>query len=159
MRKTMAALGMIALAGCSGAHTYAGKVEVRSHRQPGSEPYEIHDSLLMAGWYSHVAEAERAPRISVSRSRPRLRAPGPVGGAVGGGGWSCIVTHESGGDYRAVNPNGHYGAYQFSDATWASVGGHGHASDASPTEQDQRARMLQARSGWGQWSTAPGCGL
>lgn len=49
---------------------------------------------------------------------------------------------ESGGNYRAVNPNGHYGAWQFSIATWRSVGGTGNPADASPAEQDYRAAIL-----------------
>lgn len=58
---------------------------------------------------------------------------------------------ESGGNPRAVNPAGYYGLYQFSLATWRSVGGTGNPIDASPEEQLMRAKMLQARSGWGQW--------
>lgn len=63
---------------------------------------------------------------------------------------------ESGGNPRAVNPSGagYYGLYQFSLSTWRSVGGSGNPIDASPEEQLMRAKMLQARSGWGQW----GCG-
>lgn len=49
---------------------------------------------------------------------------------------------ESGGNYRAVNPNGHYGAWQFSMSTWRSVGGTGNPADASPAEQDYRAAIL-----------------
>jgi hypothetical protein len=63
-----------------------------------------------------------------------------------------IRQHESGGNYRAVNPNGHYGAYQFSLATWRSVGGTGNPADAPPDEQDARAAALMARSGPSQWS-------
>ena len=46
------------------------------------------------------------------------------------------------------------GLYQFSVATWQSVGGAGLPSQASPAEQTTRAQILQARSGWGQW---PAC--
>jgi hypothetical protein len=49
--------------------------------------------------------------------------------------------------------------FQFSLATWQSVGGSGNPANASPQEQLMRAQMLQARSGWGQWSTASGCGV
>lgn len=48
---------------------------------------------------------------------------------------------DTGGGYVAVSPDGKaFGAYQFQDATWAEWGGVGHASDAPPAEQDQRAR-------------------
>lgn len=59
---------------------------------------------------------------------------------------------ESGGNPRAVNPAGYYGLYQFSIPTWRSVGGTGNPADASVEEQTARAKALQARSGWGQWS-------
>jgi hypothetical protein len=75
-----------------------------------------------------------------------------------GGIWACIRMHESGNNYRENTGNGYYGAYQFSLPTWRSVGGSGLPSDAPPSEQDMRAQMLQQRSGWGQWSTAAGCG-
>lgn len=72
---------------------------------------------------------------------------------------ACIRAHESGGDYSANTGNGYYGAYQFSPATWRSVGGSGLPSDASPAEQDRRALMLAQRSGWGQWpNTSRMCG-
>jgi hypothetical protein len=73
--------------------------------------------------------------------------------------WACIAQHESGGNPRAVNPNGHYGLFQFSMAAWSSVGGRGNPIDASPQEQLMRAQLLQARGGWGQWSTASLCGV
>jgi hypothetical protein len=73
--------------------------------------------------------------------------------------WACIAQHESGGNPRAVNPAGYYGLFQFSLSTWAAVGGRGNPIDASPQEQFMRAQMLQARAGWGQWSTAPLCGV
>jgi len=47
-----------------------------------------------------------------------------------------------------------HGLYQFSVATWQSMGGTGLPSQASPREQRERAVALQARWGWGQW---PAC--
>jgi hypothetical protein len=62
---------------------------------------------------------------------------------------------ESGGDYRAVNPNGHYGAWQFSMSTWRSVGGTGNPADASPAEQGYRAAILWANgAGAHHWECA-----
>ena len=49
---------------------------------------------------------------------------------------------ESGGNPRAVNPNGHYGKWQFSQSTWESVGGTGRPDHASEAEQDYRASIL-----------------
>ena len=69
--------------------------------------------------------------------------------------WKKLAKCESGGNPRAVNPTGKYfGLYQFSLSTWKAVGGKGKPSDASAAEQTKRAKILQARAGWGQW---PAC--
>lgn len=76
----------------------------------------------------------------------------------GGGGlnWAALAACESGGRPTAVSANGKYhGLYQFSVATWASVGGSGLPSQASAEEQTMRAQTLYNRSGAGQW---PHCG-
>ncbi len=68
----------------------------------------------------------------------------------------AIALCESGGNPRAISAGGTYrGKYQFSFATWASVGGRGDPAQASEAEQDRRAAMLYARDGPGQW---PVCG-
>ncbi len=59
---------------------------------------------------------------------------------------------ESGDNYLASGR--YHGAYQFSAATWRSLGYGGLAYEAPAERQDEAARKLQARSGWGQW---PGC--
>lgn len=62
---------------------------------------------------------------------------------------------ESGGNYQAVNPNGHYGAWQFSQSTWNSVGGTGRPDHAAPAEQDYRASILWDNgNGAGHWECA-----
>lgn len=83
---------------------------------------------------------------------------GSGGGSSGGGKapssgvWAALAQCESGGNPSAVSASGTYhGLYQFSVATWQSVGGTGLPSQASAEEQTKRAKMLQARSGWGQW--------
>ncbi len=63
-----------------------------------------------------------------------------------------IAQCESTNNPKAINPAGYYGLYQFSIPTWQSVGGTGLPSDASREEQTMRAKMLQAKAGWGQWS-------
>ncbi|OKL50297.1 resuscitation-promoting factor [Boudabousia marimammalium] len=88
-----------------------------------------------------------APAHSTTSGAP---AVAPAGGV-----WAALAKCESGGNPRAVSRNGRYhGLYQFSVSTWRSVGGSGLPSQASPAEQLQRAKILQARSGWGQW---PAC--
>lgn len=77
---------------------------------------------------------------------------GGGGKAPSSGVWAALAQCESGGNPSAVSASGTYhGLYQFSVATWQSVGGSGLPSQASAAEQTKRAKMLQARSGWGQW--------
>ena len=74
------------------------------------------------------------------------------GKAPTSGVWAKLAACESGGRPGVVSANGLYhGLYQFSVSTWRSVGGSGLPSNASAAEQTKRAKILQARSGWGQW--------
>ena len=68
--------------------------------------------------------------------------------------WAALAQCESGGNPSTNTGNGYYGLYQFSLATWQSLGGSGLPSDNSAAEQTRIAQILQARSGWGQW---PAC--
>ena len=79
-----------------------------------------------------------------------------VAAAGPSGAWAKVAQCESGGNPRAVSSTGKYhGLYQFSVATWQSVGGSGLPSQASSGEQTLRAQMLYERAGRGQW---PHCG-
>jgi hypothetical protein len=73
--------------------------------------------------------------------------------------WSTLRACESSGRYEAVAAHGHYGAYQFDLPTWASVGGTGLPSDATPAEQDYRALYLYRMRGWQPWECARMRGL
>lgn len=91
------------------------------------------------------AEAEREPFV----------AP-PMADDDQADAWAKLRDCESSGDYTAIGGGGLYrGAYQFAQPTWESVGGVGDPAEASPEEQDYRARLLYERSGAGQW---PLCG-
>ncbi len=72
--------------------------------------------------------------------------------------WDKLAQCESSGNFtnRDTGHNGHFGGFQFSPATWASVGGRGNPADASVTEQLKRAKILLARSGPGQWECKVG---
>ncbi len=66
-----------------------------------------------------------------------------------------IARCESGGDPTAVSPDGRYrGKYQFSRATWRSLGGTGDPAAAPETEQDRLAALLLQRQGPSAW---PSC--
>lgn len=84
------------------------------------------------------------------------RSGGGSPGSAGGLNWAALAACESGGNPGAVSSTGKYrGMYQFSIATWRSVGGSGDPASASVAEQTRRAHMLYNRSGAGQW---PSCG-
>lgn len=68
--------------------------------------------------------------------------------------WDKIAKCESGGNWHINTGNGYYGGLQFSAATWHSVGGSGLPHQHSRETQIKYAKILQARSGWGQWSCA-----
>ena len=71
----------------------------------------------------------------------------------------AIAACESGGNPSTNTGNGFYGKYQFTQQTWAAVGGSGNPAAAPEAEQDRRAAMLLARAGAGPvarlWPVAP----
>lgn len=120
-------------------------------------------NLIFSGMQLRIPE----PGEQLSE-RPECRMPVRVVAASQGGGahappvyvagddvWAALRRCESGGNYALNTGNGYYGAYQFSASTWNSMGaGYARADLAPPSVQDDAARRLQARSGWGQW---PSC--
>jgi uncharacterized protein YabE (DUF348 family) len=89
-------------------------------------------------------------------TKERPAPSGAVPATADGLDWAALARCESGGRPDAVSASGTYrGMYQFSMATWRSVGGSGDPAAASAAEQTLRAQMLYARSGAGQW---PHCG-
>jgi hypothetical protein len=104
--------------------------------------------------YRSVRPVRKAYRYRASRSKIRPRAairpkPVPTGDV-----WARLRQCESGGNYSINTGNGFFGAYQFHPRTWRGLGYPGLPHQASPEMQDEAARKLQARSGWGQW---PAC--
>lgn len=73
--------------------------------------------------------------------------------------WATLRSCESGGNYSTDTGNGYFGAYQFDQATWRSVGGSGSPADASPGEQDYRALYLYRERGFSPWICAQLSGL
>jgi nucleoid-associated protein YgaU len=101
----------------------------------------------------------RAPVDELVTVGTKERPAAPAGGVpatADGLDWAALAQCESGGRADAVSSTGKYhGLYQFSVGTWQAVGGSGLPSQASAAEQTQRAQVLYARSGAGQW---PHCG-
>ena len=95
--------------------------------------------------HASVRRVQRPYRFRASRSAIRGLA------AVPGDVWARLRNCESGGRYTTNTGNGFYGAYQFHPRTWRNLGYPGLPHQAPPDMQDEAARKLQARSGWGQW--------
>jgi Transglycosylase-like domain len=86
-----------------------------------------------------------------------LAAPpdgGDAKGTIAESVWAALRKCESGGNYKINTGNGYYGAYQFAANTWRRLGYPGLPHEASPAVQDEAARKLQAKVGWGAW---PAC--
>ncbi|HKY58727.1 MAG TPA: ubiquitin-like domain-containing protein [Aeromicrobium sp.] len=102
-------------------------------------------------------ERSRLVLESAQLSEPEMKvvargtAPAP---AEPVGVWDKIAACESGGNWQINTGNGYYGGLQFSAATWKSVGGPGLPHEHSREVQIKYAKILQARSGWGQWGCA-----
>ena len=68
----------------------------------------------------------------------------------------AIAECESGGNPRAVSPNGLYrGKYQFAVGTWRGLGGSGDPAKAPEWKQDRLALRLYRRSGTTPWPNCP----
>ncbi|MDC4233755.1 transglycosylase family protein [Actinomyces sp. B33] len=106
-----------------------------------------------------VEPVARVVSVGTKKAAAAAGAAGYPATAVGGSDldamFARIAQCESGGNPTTNTGNGYYGMYQFSLPTWQSVGGTGLPSEASAEEQLARAKMLQARSGWGQWGCSP----
>ena len=111
--------------------------------------------------------ATHTPRTSASPVHPKARATptrasrtrrataDPLSGSGSHLNWPALRQCESSGNYHDRDSLTYRGAYQFDRTTWQSVGGHGDPADATPTEQDLRARRLYNLRGRQPW---PVCG-
>lgn len=108
------------------------------------------DSLLAL-----TRDVKPLPPVAPPPPAPKAVAPAPAPAptAPSDGVWAELRQCESSDNYADNTGNGYYGAYQFSEATWQSLGYSGLPSDAAPATQDQAAKQLQARNGWNQWPT------
>lgn len=126
--------------------------------EPAAQPVadttpELPDDLMANLVVPHPAPAAKPAAVAPRRpraSRAAVRTRPPTGDV-----WAALARCESGGNPRAVSSTGKYrGAFQFSIATWQSLGYAGDPIDYSYEVQLEAAKKLQARSGWGQW---PSC--
>jgi resuscitation-promoting factor RpfB len=105
-----------------------------------------------------IARQQRASRSATRQKVAPAPTPTPKIAASPRPGedvlWQRLRNCEAGGRYDRNSGNGYYGAYQMSAGTWRSLGYKGLPHQAPAEVQDEAARKLQARSGWGQW---PAC--
>ncbi|MBC7633021.1 resuscitation-promoting factor [Aeromicrobium sp.] len=95
-----------------------------------------------------------APRPQIEARGTKPKEPAPVTMSTGDTVWDKIAECESGGNWSINSGNGYYGGLQFSADTWHSVGGPGLPHESTREVQIKFAKILQARSGWGQWGCA-----
>jgi resuscitation-promoting factor RpfB len=141
-----------------------GTTKIVHRGRPGSEivTYELiyengklasKNAILVIVVSPAVRQVQRVgTHSSASTTTSASGDPGAPGGSAASLNWAALAQCESGGNPRAVNPNGYYGLYQFSLSTWHSVGGSGNPIDASATEQTHRAMILYNKAGAGQWT-------
>jgi hypothetical protein len=101
-----------------------------------------------------TTEIERA-QVELSAARAAVQQNASGHPDPGEGAWERLRFCESGGVYTTNTGNGFYGAYQFDQQTWESMGGSGRPSDAPYWEQDIRAKALFWARGAQPW---PVCG-
>ena len=105
-----------------------------------------------------IARQQRASRSAIRQRIVPAPTPKPVTAAAPRPNedliWQRLRNCEAGGRYDRNSGNGYYGAYQMSAGTWRGLGYKGLPHQAPAEVQDEAARKLQARSGWGQW---PAC--
>ncbi len=108
-------------------------------------------ALVQAEWVVSIAEIHAAAEELLDRFGRTDPTPDQ---------WAELRFCEATGDYSLSTGNGFYGAYQFTLTTWGDMGGSGLPSDATPEEQDARARYLYALrgSGYGIEGSWPNCG-
>jgi transglycosylase-like protein len=115
-----------------------------------SDPFTEVAGAQPARRWARSASGRTPHRIRASRSG-RARPRGPSSAMSAGDVWARLRHCESGGRYDRNSGNGFYGAYQFLPSTWRNLGFRGLPHEAAPEVQDAAARVLQVRSGWGQW--------
>lgn len=105
------------------------------------------------------SESSQAPaQPTQSTASTDASASWSGGGYPGGSFGACVVARESGGNPNIWNASGHWGLYQFSEATWVAYGGS--AADfgsASVAQQNQVFANALAQGGQSNWAPYDGC--
>jgi LysM repeat protein len=165
----------LSLAGASGIANpnliYPGQhIRLACHADPiqASPPSPVTTTVHRAASGRHHRHAAHHQASAAPQRRPGRHSrtyPGP-GGHVSTAGMAafeaCVISRESGGNPRAVNPySGAGGLFQFLPSTWASLGYAGAypggAQTAPVSVQEQAFAKLYAEAGTSPWAPYDGC--
>jgi LysM repeat protein len=123
--------------------------------------------LPKPGEKAHAAMPVHDPAASVAVTNARSSSvtstsAATVTPAAPTGGMSsfeqCVISRESGGNPEVTNGSGHWGLFQFSEATWIAYGGSPSAfGNASAAVQEQVFDNAMARGGESNWAPYDGC--
>ena len=129
---------------------------VRTNLRLARHEARLKDRRLRRGYKRRIEDyAVNVIRDRNKRLRKRITRLERGAGSTASAPLQAIAACESGGNPSTNTGNGFYGKYQFTQATWQSVGGTGNPAAASEAEQDRRAAQLYAQSGTSPW---PVCG-
>ena len=129
---------------------------VRTNVRLARHEARLKDRRLRRGYKRRIEDyAVNVIRDRNERLRKRITRLERGAGSTASAPLQAIAACESGGNPSTNTGNGFYGKYQFTQATWQSVGGTGNPAAASEAEQDRRAAQLYAQSGTSPW---PVCG-
>ena len=120
---------------------------------PATAPATTSPAVTSAPATSSSSQSTNTPATTVpGTSQPAsTTGSGTAGATPTAADWLALRLCESGDNYQENTGNGYFGAYQFSQATWSSLGYPGRPDQEPPSMQDQAAATLQAESGWGAW--------
>lgn len=155
-RRLAVAAAILAVAACgnepTGTTLTAGQLPRRVTNHPAA--LEVDTNAVDLHVITAHIEAARAARIDSARraAREASRTRKATVPATGGDVWTRLARCESGMSNDGGAP--HFGYFQFSAATWRSVGESGLPDQYPYAHQLAAAKRLQARSGWGPW---PSC--
>ena len=160
----------LALAAQAKARAQAAALQARNaaqSAQAAARRAAAQQQLAREARAAQIRQAVQARRAATASTPQAAATPPPAPIAPAGAenyanssSWAASVHAtrvrqcESSDNYAADTGNGYYGAYQFSEGTWQSVGGLGYPEQNSAREQDYRAYLLWQRSGWSSWGCA-----
>jgi hypothetical protein len=141
--------------GAQGRNIRKWGVELRKSAKRDWRPARCVELRTSLSQLKRLQNPPPLPTLTVTATAP-AQAPAGVSTATPratGAPLASIRQCESGGNYSTNTGNGFFGAYQFDQQTWNSVGGSGNPAAASPAEQDKRAAILYSQRGASPWPT------